>query len=102
MRLPWVLVIQASRLALKSSIRLVLNSMICANFIRCCFQHDVEWCFGDAAQCREPGAGDDFTQSGLARLCTERRADLLGQRTRRAEQGREAVVGGSDWVEVVA
>src|SRR5437016_5656196 len=105
-RRPSVLAIQASRFALNSSIRLVVNSMICANFMARTrpsgpsLEHDVVRRFRHPAQCLEPRAGDDLPKPSLASLRTERSADLLGQGAGRAEQGREAVVSGADRVEV--
>src|SRR6476469_11127885 len=64
--------------------------------------HDIERSLGHAPQCGEACAGDDLAQPGLTGLCAERGADVLRQGTRRAEQGREAVVGGADRVEVAA
>src|SRR5438067_11530100 len=43
------------------------------------FEHDVERCFGDAAESREPCARDDVPQPPLAGLRAERSADVLRQ-----------------------
>src|SRR6266496_249878 len=95
--------------------RPVVNSIICANFMipnlptlwagRCgrsgpCLKHDVERGLRHPPERGEACAGDDLAQPGLTGLCAERGADLLRQGTRRAKQGREAVVGGADRVEV--
>src|SRR5947207_7413104 len=65
------------------------------------FEHDVERCFGDAVQRREAGARDDVPESRLTRLRAECGADVLRQGARRAQQGREPVVGRADRIQIV-
>src|SRR4029450_8542563 len=103
-RRPSIPAITASRPALNSSIRVVLNSIICVNMAtsQLRFENNIERGLRDSAQRGETGGVDGFPQPGFAGLRAECRANILGQRARCAEQGREPVVGGADRIGVVS
>ena len=61
----------------------------------------IERCLGCPAEALEARLERDLAQPVLAGLSSEPQPHLLGERCRRADEGRRVLVAAPDWIEVV-